>query len=117
MIPRSDAASRRRSERVLLQIRLLLETRLEAEKLVSMDAFTLVVNAHGGLLELSYKLPRGQKIWLTNLGTGTKMPCHVMGARKSDDGAFAVAFEFENPSPDFWSIHFPPNDWHLVDAK
>lgn len=84
---------------------------------MSMDAFTLVVNAHGGLLELSYKLPRGQKIWLISLGTGAKVPCHIIGSRKSDEGAFAVAFEFENPSPDFWPISFPPSDWHLVDAK
>lgn len=101
----------------MLQIRLLLETRLEDATLVLMDAFTLVVNAHGGLLEVSHKLPRGQKIWLINTGTGAKVPCHVVGVRKSQDGAFAVAFEFENPSPDFWPIGFPPNDWHLVDAK
>jgi len=117
VIPQADAASRRRSERVLLQIRLLLEIRLEDGKLASMDVFTLVVNAHGGLLEAGVKLARGQKIWLINTGTGAKVPCHVVGTRKSQDGAFAVAFEFENPSPDFWPISFPPNDWHLVDAK
>jgi len=95
----------------------MLETRLEDGRMVSMDAFTLVVNAHGGLFEVSHKFPRGQKIWLINNGTGAKVPCHVVGVRKSQDGAFAVAFEFENPSPDFWPINFPPKDWHLVDAK
>ena len=101
----------------MLQIRLLLETRLDDGSLVTMDAFTLVVNAHGGLLELNYKLPRGQTIWLINAGTGGKVPCHVVGAHKSQDGAFAVVFEFDNPSPDFWPISFPPTDWHLVNAK
>jgi hypothetical protein len=115
--PRFDAASRRRSERVLLHIRLLLETRLEDGKLAATDAFTLVVNAHGGLLELHLKLPRGHRIWLINTGTGIKAPCRVLGTRKSREGGFATAFEFEQASPDFWPINFPPRDWHLVDAK
>jgi hypothetical protein len=101
----------------LLQIRLLLETRLDDGKLVATDSFTLVVNAHGGLLEASLKLPRGHKISLINTGTGAKVPCFVVGVRKSQDGVFAIAFEFVNPSPDFWPINFPPRDWQLVDAK
>ena len=117
MTPRPDAASRRRSERILLQIRLLLETRLDDGNFIRMDAFTLVVNAHGGLLELSLKLPQGHKISLINTGTGVKVPCRIVAVRKSQDGQFAVAFEFENPSPDFWPINFPPRDWQLVDAK
>lgn len=117
MTPRSDAASRRRSERILLLIRLLLETRLDDGDFVRMDAFTQVVNAHGGLLELSLKLPRGHRISLINVGTGVKVPCQVVDVRKAHDGQFAVAFEFENPSPDFWPINFPPRDWQLIDAK
>ena len=101
----------------MLQIRLLLETRLGDGLLVTMDAFTLVVNAHGGLLEISQKLTRGHHFSLINTGTGMKVPCHVVGVRKSRDNEFAVAFEFENPSPDFWPINFPPRDWSLVSAE
>ena len=102
----------------MLQIRLLLETRLDDGKLVTMDAFTLVVNAHGGLLEISTKLPKGQQIWLINAASGARVSCRVLAARKSQDGVFAVAFEFECPSPDFWPINFPPPDWQqLVNAK
>jgi len=115
--PRFDSAGRRRSERVSLQLRLLLETRLDDEKLISTEAFTLVVNAHGGLLEINLKLRRQQKIWLINPGTRTKEPGVVIGARKSHDGLFAIAFEFERPSPEFWPINFPPRDWQLVHAK
>jgi hypothetical protein len=101
----------------LLQIRLLLETQLDDGKLVTMDAFTLVVNAHGGLLETTTKLPKGQHISLINAASGAKVPCKILGARKSQDGAFAITFEFESPSPDFWPISFPPPDWNLVNAK
>jgi len=114
---RTDPESRRRSERVLLQIHLRLETCLDDGKVVVMDAFTLVVNAHGGLLEISHKVPKGHKLSLINSATGAKEPCRVMGVRKSHDGAFAIAFEFENPCPDFWPISFPPQNWHLVNSK
>jgi hypothetical protein len=101
----------------LLQIHLLLETRLDDGKLVSMDAFTLMVNAHGGLLEISFKLPKRHRIWLLNAAGGAKVPCRVVGVRKSQDGVFAIAFEFENPSPDFWPLSFPPPDWQLIHSK
>ena len=101
----------------MLQIHLLLETRLDDGKLVTMDAFTLVVNAHGGLLEVTTKLAKGQHISLINTASGAKVPCRILAARKSQDGAFAIAFEFESPSPDFWPIPFLPPDWHLVNAK
>lgn len=117
MNSRIDACSRRRSERVLMQVRLLLETRLDDGTLVRMDAFTSIVNAHGGLLEVSHKLPRGHKIHLINTGTNAKVPAQVVGVRKSREDGFNVAFEFENPSPEFWPIHFPPRDWNLVNAK
>lgn len=101
----------------MLQIHLRLETQLADGKPAFMDAFTLVVNAHGGLLEISHKLPKGHKLELINSATGSKEPCRVIGVRKSQDGAFAVAFEFENPSPDFWPISFPPQNWQLVHSK
>jgi len=85
--------------------------------LVMMDAFTLVVNAHGGLLEISQKLPQGHNFVLVNMGTGVKAQCRVVGVRKSRDDGFAIAFEFENPSPDFWPMHFPPRDWNLVNSE
>ena len=117
MSPRSDTATRRRSERILLQLHLFVETQLDDGRAVSTDAFTLVVNAHGGLLEMNLKLPRGHKLWLINRATGARVPCHVIGARKSGDGAFDVTFEFESPSPEFWPIRFPPPDWQLLNVK
>ena len=117
MNPQTEAGTRRRSQRVLLQIRLLLETRLDDCRLVSMEVFTLVVNAHGGLLETTVKLSRGQNIWLIKAGAATKVSCRVVGTQKTPDGSFATAFEFEKPSPDFWPINLPPPDWQLVDAN
>jgi hypothetical protein len=109
--------NRRRSERVLLQIHVLVETQLEAGTLVRLDAFTLVVNAHGGLLEMSLKVPQGQKLILTNPVLGMREACRVVGTKATQDAFYAVAIEFDRPSPQFWPITFPPADWSLVGAE
>jgi hypothetical protein len=109
--------NRRRSERVLLQIHVLVETELEAGTLVRLDAFTLVVNAHGGLLEMGLKVPAGQRLVLTNPALGGQEACRVVTTKATQDGFYAVAVEFEHPSPQFWPISFPPPDWRLVQAE
>jgi hypothetical protein len=106
--------NQRRSDRVSLQIRLIVETELQGGTLARMEAFTLVVNAHGGLLELSLKLAKGQKLFLANPVSGARESCRVVSTRRANDGQFEVAFEFENPTPQFWPINFPPADWELV---
>lgn len=98
----------------MLQIHVLLEIRRDDGKVVRTDAFTLAVNAHGGLLETSVKLTKGQKMSLINRASGAKAACEVVSVRKSQDAAFAVAFEFENPSPDFWLLSLPPPDWQRL---
>src|ERR1700739_1263493 len=105
--------NRRRSERVLLQVRVLVEIELEEGGKVRLDAFTLVVNAHGGLIEINFKPARGSKLLLINPVLGGQESCTVVGVRSSRDGAFAVALEFDNPAPQFWPIGFPPRDWGL----
>jgi hypothetical protein len=106
--------NQRRSDRVSLQIRLFLETELQAGTLTRMEAFTLVVNAHGGLLEVGVKLAQGQKMYLSHPVTAAKQPCRVISVKRAQDGVFEVAFEFENPTPHFWPISFPPADWELI---
>ncbi|MGC2764030.1 MAG: hypothetical protein WB607_00870 [Candidatus Acidiferrum sp.] len=101
----------------MLQIHLVVETTLQDGKPVRLDAFTLVVNAHGGLLEMGLKVPKGHHLLLTNATLGVQEWCHVMGVRSSEDGYYAVAFEFDSPSPQFWPIAFPPSDWSLVQTE
>jgi len=108
--------NRRRSERVLLQVRVVVETEIEKGKSIRLDAFTLVVNAHGGLLEMDLKVGKGQKLLLTNSGLRMQQSCRVVGIRESQEGLFAVAFEFDNPTSEFWPIAFPPADWAPVKA-
>jgi hypothetical protein len=78
---------------------------------VQEDTHTLVVNAHGGLMKLKMDLLPGQPIILVNPQTGIEENCHVVRIDQPSPDYFAVAFEFERPSPKFWPVVFPPKDW------
>ena len=112
-----DPRNRRRSERVLLQVPVNLEIPQPDGRFLRGDAYTLCVNAHGGLLEMGTRVDLGQKLILANPGSGMREPGRVVHCDKSQDGYFAVAFEFDHPAPDFWPLIFPPSDWKHIDRS
>ena len=104
--------SRRRSQRVILSMPVLVRTADGPKN----DSFaekthTLVVNAHGALIALAGKVKRGQKLRLTNVSTQAEELCRVVHLGGATDGKIQVGVEFLNPAPDFWHIAFPPADW------
>jgi hypothetical protein len=52
----SAPKNRRRSERVMLQLAVLVRANMPDRRCLQVQAFTLVVNAHGGLLESPLEL-------------------------------------------------------------
>jgi hypothetical protein len=112
----SDAANRRRSERVMLQIPVTVLAETPERTQVQEDTHTLVVNAHGGLIKLKMELLSGQPIILVNPQTGIEESGHVVRIDQPSPDYFAVAFEFERPSPKFWPVTFPPKDWEIPKA-
>ena len=107
----SDPANRRRSERVMLQIPVTVLAETADREQVRENTHTLVVNAHGGLVKLKMDLLAGQPITLVNPQTGIEESGHVVRIDEPSPDYFAVAFEFERPSPKFWPVVFPPKDW------
>ncbi len=107
----TEERSRRRSERVVLRVPLELSTTMPHGKRINIDAHTLVVNAHGGLLDVEIEMVHGQRIGLSNLKTAVVASGRVLRVEASEQGRFSVAFEFESPAPHFWPISFPPSDW------
>ena len=96
----------------MLQMPVMLETELERGKPLRIEAFTLVVNAHGGLLELGLPLRAGHKLWIVHPVSGARKASKIVGFRRSQDSdGFLVAFEFDAPTPQFWPVAFPPEDW------
>jgi hypothetical protein len=111
----AEARGRRRSERVVLRISVLLSAVMPDGKRITVEAQSLVVNAHGGLLDVGIEMIRGQKIYLRNFKTELFATGRVLRVEGSEEGHFSVAFEFESPCPHFWPVNFPPTDWAVAD--
>lgn len=102
---------RRRSERVMLRMTVLVTAEDEERRQIQEHAETQVVNAHGGLLRMKQHLHMGQSFLLANPRNLKEMSCRVV--RSEDEGMefYKVAFEFDRPAPNFWPVVFPPADW------
>jgi hypothetical protein len=103
-------SNRRRSRRVFLKIRVVVQFR-QFDRDSTLDGETMVVNAHGGALQLPMAVMPGQNITLTNPATDQVEACRVVRVETLPTNGFEVAFAFERPSPQFWAIAFPPSDW------
>lgn len=107
------AHNKRRSERVMLHMPVHVLAENEERQQIRVEAKTLVVNAHGGLMEMKEHLHVGQPFLLTNPATGSEMSCRVVRVDESGMEHFRIAFEFDRPAPKFWPVTFPPADWGL----
>jgi len=111
----TNVQNRRRSQRVLLQIAVLVRTEMPGGKPSQIQAFTLVVNAHGGLLESPLRMAADQQITLINPQTRMEAGCRIMRVEEPVEESFKIAFQFDQPSPRFWPITFPPEDWGVAE--
>jgi hypothetical protein len=109
----ADPKNRRRSQRVMLQVAVLMRATLPDGRSAQVQAFTLAVNAHGGLLESPIKLAANQRILLINPRSGKEVAGRVVGVEGSASAMHEVAVEFDCRSPQFWPIAFPPEDWAI----
>jgi hypothetical protein len=103
--------NRRRSERVMLRTSVLVLAEDEKRRQLQEAAVTQVVNAHGGLLQMSKHLHVGQSFLLNNPRTNMEVSCRVVRIDDAGVDSFNIAFEFDHPAPGFWPIVFPPADW------
>ena len=106
-------ARSRRSQRIMLKRRLLIRTDTPAGIRPQIEGVTVVVNAHGGLLESRSRMSAGQRIKLVNPESRKEVRCRVVDVQEPSTGPFCVAFEFDERSAWFWPSAFPPLDWAL----
>lgn len=109
--------NRRRSERVVLRIAVVVLAEDEARRQIQEKAETQVVNAHGGLLRMRQHLHVGQSFLLNNPQSGSEMSCRVVRTDEEGMDFYKIAFEFDRPAPQFWPIVFPPADWVASGVK
>jgi hypothetical protein len=106
-----NPANRRRSERVMLQMKITVIANDVEHRPCQEEALTLVVNAHGGLLKMKMDVHVGQPMRLTNPQNKIEQNCRVVRVDDTSPDYYSVAFEFDKPNPKFWPVVFPPSDW------
>jgi len=104
----------RRSKRLPLHVPVFIYGRGPANKPFRDVTETILVNLHGGLLTLRAPVERGQTILLVNNATQQSRACRAVYIGPERDGRREVGFEFLRPTPNFWKIHFPPDNPQLA---
>jgi len=104
---------RRRSLRVLLSVSIVIRGTNPDGSSFSEETKTLVVNAHGALIHIRGNIKANQKISMTYKGTNETQECRVVYVGPMQGGKAQAGIEFAKPSPKFWQISFPPEDWNV----
>ena len=86
-------------------------------QLIEEPAKILQVNAHGCSVHMTAQVEPGQRALLINPATREKEECTVNFIGEKENNQMEVGLEFVEPSPLFWHIHFPPEDWNPEDRK
>ena len=115
-MPAEGAADRRRSHRVNIAMPILVRGTRGTQRFEE-ESQTVSVSAHGCNLRVTNPVARGQEIALVNKKTAEELPCAVTFIGQRDAGKIEIGVEFIEPSPLFWRIAFPPEDWDPSERK
>ena len=69
------------------------------------------------MLRLAAQVTRMQEVQIVKPKTAEELPCKVIFLGQRDSGKTEVGIEFTEPSPLFWRIAFPPEDWDPAERK
>jgi hypothetical protein len=112
-----NASESRRSQRVQIVIPILVTGKKDSGEPLREMAQTSVVNMTGGLILLKAKVRIGQKLVLFSNKNKQEMTCTVTSLVQDTEGKMGVGVVFDQPSPRFWGIGFPPENWDPADRK
>ncbi len=99
---RQQGPDRRRSERMVLHVPVLVFGEATNEEPFFEETTTLEVNAQGGLLSLTTSVKTGQRLSLTNNHNRKEQKCYVVRVGPQHPIKTDVAVEFAQPVHDFW---------------
>jgi hypothetical protein len=103
-------SSQRRSQRVFHKMRLQAQGRSHQGRKFKETCETLVVSAHGGLLNLSHEVDNGEMLVLVNPETLEEQECRIVFLGETGRRGTRVGVEFLTPAPHFWGIDFEARD-------
>jgi hypothetical protein len=103
--------SRRRSQRIFMTVRVRARGKQVDGKPFDEQTETVAVNAHGALVLLDAPVAVGQSLNLWHRSTQEEADSGVVYVGTRQAGKTQVGVQFLKPSPHFWSVAFPPDDW------
>ena len=109
--PSSNPTMRRRSQRVLMQVGVVIRGKDAHGKSFEEETSTLAINAHGALIPLKTRITSGSTIKMQHKMTSEDQECHVVFLGPVREGKAEIGLEFSAPRPAFWRVAFPPEDW------
>jgi hypothetical protein len=111
-----SASDRRRSHRVNIAMPVLIRGTTGGQAFEE-PALTISVSAHGCMMRVAVQVARGQEVAIVNTKTAEELPSTVTFIGQKDSGKTEIGVEFAEPSPLFWRIAFPPEDWDPSERK
>jgi hypothetical protein len=111
-----NGPERRRSQRLPLDVGLVVRGISLENAAFQEETFTISVSAHGALMPLSAKVALRQTLFLKNPRTQTEAEVRVARFGSPHDGLaqVEVGIEFARPAPMFWPIEAAPVSWKSV---
>ena len=107
---------RRRSQRLPLDVGLVVRGISLENGPFQEEAFTISVSAHGALMLLSTKVALRQTLFLKNPRTLNETEVRVarFGPPHAGLAQVEVGIEFARPAPMFWPVEAAPDSWKSV---
>jgi len=113
-IETASGPERRRSQRLVLDVGLVVGGISLENGAFQEETFTISVSAHGALMLLSTKVALGQTLFLRNPRTQNELEGRVARFDSHGGGFAQVGIDFAQPSPTFWPVVSPPDSWKPV---
>jgi uncharacterized protein YceH (UPF0502 family) len=107
-----NPSERRRSERLLQVVPLVVRGESAGNRVFWEDTFTANVSAHGALMVMSAKVGIGQKLVLMNPKTWQEEVARVTRLGTFDGTRTQVGVEFAQAAPEFWPAGAVPTSVH-----
>ena len=101
----------RRSERVVIQIPVIVFGQNTNGHMFEEKTNTVSVNAHGALVTLKSEINLQKPLLLVHTRTQSEVQCRAVHRKEIDPGRLEFGLEFASSLPTFWDINFPPDDW------
>jgi hypothetical protein len=110
------SSERRRTQRVQIAMPVIVRGTSGTQNFEE-ETYTVAVNANGCMIRMTNRVARAQQVAIVNPKTAEELPCTVSFIGQKDAGKMEVGIEFSEPSPLFWRIAFPPEDWDPSERK